>query len=116
MAISGALSFGGNSVAFDSGWSGVLTLYHGTATFSWAALAVDSSRHHWCGGPAGDGLSGRGFRCAKANAQLSSDRSADSQGDEAERSHLCLGKFAAALQLFRPAHGDTFCELFTSCW
>src|SRR6266403_1557985 len=46
MAISGTLSFGSTSAAFDSRWPGFLTLCGGTATFSPATLAMDPSRHY----------------------------------------------------------------------
>ena len=40
----------------------------------------------------------------------------DRQGDEPERSYLCLGKSPATLQFFRPADGDAFRELLTPGW
>jgi hypothetical protein len=63
---------------------GVLTLCRGTATFSSTALAMDPSRHYWCGSPAGDRFSRRGLRSANADAQFSSDCSVHRQGDDPE--------------------------------
>src|ERR1051326_1503820 len=113
MAISGTLSFTSATAAFASRRPGIFTLCCGTATFSSPALAMDSNRHHWCGVVAGDSFSHRCFCSANADAQFSAHRSADRQGDDAERPHLCLGKFAATLQFFRSADGDAFRELNT---
>jgi hypothetical protein len=41
----------------DSRGPGVLALCRGTATFSSVTLAMDPSRHYWCGRSAGDRLS-----------------------------------------------------------
>ena len=57
-----------------------------------------------------------GLRSANADAQFSPDCSAHRQGDEPERSYLCLGKLPATLQFLRPADGDAFRELLTLGW
>src|SRR5438093_8525696 len=114
MAISGTLSSAGSSAAVDSRRPGVLAFCSGTPTFSSATLAMDPSRHYRCSGPVDDGFSHRCLCSANADAQFSSDCSADRQGDGPERSHLCLGKLPATLQFFRPSHGDAFRKLHTS--
>jgi len=116
MAISGTLSPASPFAAFHSRRPGILPLCRGTATFSSATLAMDPSGHYRCGDLAGVRFSHRGFRRANADAQFSSNCSADRQGDGPERSYLCLGKFAATLQFFRQADGDPFRELLTSGW
>ena len=116
MAIFGALSSGRASAAVDSRGPGVLALCRKTATFSSATLAMDPNRHHWCGHPASDSFSHRGLCSANADARFSPGCSADRQGDETERSYLCLGKFPTTLQFLRPADGDAFRKLFTPGW
>ena len=87
-----------------------------TATFSSATLAMDPNRHHRCGRAASDRFSHRGLYSSNADARFSPDCSADRQGNETERSYLCLGKFPTALQFLRPADGDAFRKLFTPGW
>ena len=116
MAISGTLSSGSASAAVDSRGPGVLALCRKTATFSSATLAMDPNRHHRCGRAPSDGFSHRGLYSQSADARFSPDCSADRQGDETERSYLCLGKFPTALQFLRPADGDAFRKLFTPGW
>src|SRR5438128_5759418 len=116
MAISRTLSSASASAVINSRGPGVLALCRGTATFSSAALAMDPSRHYWCGRPASDRFSHRGLCSANADAKFSSDCSAHRRGDEPERSYLCLGKLPATLQFFEPAAGDAFRELHASDW
>src|SRR5437867_11476794 len=98
MAISGTLSFGSASAAFDPRRPGVLMLYRGTAAFSSATLAMDQNRNYWCGRRAGDRFPHRGVCDAGEGTRFSPDCSADRCADERERSYLCLGKFPATLQ------------------
>ena len=116
MAISGTLSFASASAAVDSRRPGVRTLCRRTTTLFSATLAIDPNRHHRGDRAANDKFSPRGLCSANADAQFSPDCSADRQGDEPERSYLCLGKFAATLQFFRPADGYSFRELLTLGW
>src|SRR5262245_13892279 len=116
MAISGTLSFASASAAVDSRRPGVLTFRRRRATFSSTALAMDPNRHCRGSRPAGDSFSVRGLCRANEDAQFSPDCSTDRQGDEPERSYLCLGKPAATLQFFRPADGYSFRELLTLGW
>src|SRR5436309_7812239 len=116
MAISGTLSSGSASAALDSRRPGVLAVCRGTATSSSATLAMDSNRHYRCGRAASDRFSHRRLCSANADARVSPGCSADRQGDERERSYLCLGKYPTTLQFLRPADGDAFRELYTLGW
>ena len=116
VAISGALSFACASAVVDSCRPGVRALRRETTTLFSATLAIDPNRHHRCGRAADDRFSPCGLYNANAHALFPPNRSAHRPGDETERSHLCLGKFPAILQFFRPTNGNAFRELLTLGW
>ena len=76
--------------------------------FSSTALGMDTNRHHWGGGGAGDCLSRHGFRVPNQTLDFSSDCPGDRQEDKPERSHLCLGKLPETLQFLWTSSCDAF--------
>ncbi len=95
---------------------GVRALRRETTTLFSATLAIDPNRHHRCGRGTDDRFSPCGLYSANADAIFPPYCSAHRPGDETERSHLCLGKFPATLQFFRPTDGNAFRELLTLGW
>src|ERR1041385_749823 len=106
MAISGALSFASVCAAVGSCRREVFTIYGGTTTLFSPKVAIDSNRHLRRGCAASGRFSPSRLHRARPDARFSPPGPEDRQGDDTERSYLCLGKFTATLQFFGSADGN----------